>query len=160
MSPLISQNMWVSQIKHKSPGLLHVCMSNQISWGKINFWAILFFSLEFSPFPKSLKEQYPVTVHVPNTDFLTECHEFKRCEQSKRALKNLFALRLAEFEAYPKTSQNYRSIIYCTIKFWFGWDQELLALLSLPLAEGPREGKYSNASWGLISPSQLPYKLR
>jgi len=28
-----------------------------------------------------LKDQYPVTVHVPNFDFLTGCHEFKRCEK-------------------------------------------------------------------------------
>ena len=28
---------------------------------------------------RSLKEQYHVTVHVPNFDFLTGCREFKRC---------------------------------------------------------------------------------
>ena len=27
-----------------------------------------------------LKEQYPVTVHEPNLDFLTGCRKFKRCK--------------------------------------------------------------------------------
>ena len=42
-----------------------------------------------------LKEQYPVTVHAPNFDFRTGCREIKRCEESKRTLKNPFASRLA-----------------------------------------------------------------
>ena len=29
----------------------------------------------------ALKDQYPVTAHVPNFDFLTGCREFKRCEK-------------------------------------------------------------------------------
>ena len=39
---------------------------------------------------KGLKEQYPVTAHAPNFDFWTGCREIKRCEESKRTLKNPF----------------------------------------------------------------------
>ena len=41
-----------------------------------------------------LKEQYPVTAHAPDFDFWTGCREIKRCEESKRTLKNPFASRL------------------------------------------------------------------
>ena len=44
-----------------------------------------------------LKARYPVTAHTPNFDFRTGCHEIKRCEESKRTLKNPFASRFAEF---------------------------------------------------------------
>ena len=47
-------------------------------------------------------EQYPVTAHVPNFDFLTRCHEFERWEESKRTLKNPFASRFAEFDTTLK----------------------------------------------------------
>ena len=41
--------------------------------------------------------------------------DIKRCEESKRTLKNPFASRLAEFmQYYTKTSQDYRSMIYCS----------------------------------------------
>ena len=49
-----------------------------------------------------LKEQYPVTEHAPNFDFWTGCREIKRCEASKRTLKNPFASRFAEFNATQK----------------------------------------------------------
>ena len=51
---------------------------------------------------RNLKEQYPVTAHVPNFEFLTGCREFKRHEESKRTLKNPFASRLAEFDTTLK----------------------------------------------------------
>ena len=50
----------------------------------------------------NLKEQYPVTVHAPNFDFGIGCSEIKRCEESKRTLKNPFATRLAEFDTALK----------------------------------------------------------
>ena len=53
-----------------------------------------------------IKEQYPVTAHVPNLDFRTECREFKRCEESQRTLKNPFASRFAEFD----TTQNFSEL--------------------------------------------------
>ena len=49
-----------------------------------------------------LKEQYPVTAHAPNFDFWTGCREIKRCEESKRTLKNLFASRLVKFNTTLK----------------------------------------------------------
>ena len=49
-----------------------------------------------------LKEQYPVTAHAPDFDFWTGCPEIKRCEESKRTLKNPLASRLAEFETTLK----------------------------------------------------------
>ena len=49
-----------------------------------------------------LKEQYPITAHAPNFDFWTGCREIKRCEESKRTLKNPFALRLVEFNTTLK----------------------------------------------------------
>ena len=50
----------------------------------------------------NLKEQYPVTAHAPNFDFWTGCREIKRCEESKKTLKNPFAKRLAEFDTALK----------------------------------------------------------
>ena len=49
-----------------------------------------------------LKEQYPVTAHAPNFEFWTGCREIKRCEESKRILKNPFASRLAGFNTTLK----------------------------------------------------------
>ena len=49
-----------------------------------------------------LKEQYLVTAHAPNFDFWTGCREIKRCEESKRTLKNPFASRLAKFNTTIK----------------------------------------------------------
>ena len=49
-----------------------------------------------------LKEQYPVTAHAPNLDFWTGCREIKRCEESKRTLKNPFASRLTGFNTTLK----------------------------------------------------------
>ena len=51
---------------------------------------------------KDLKEHYPVTAYAPNFDFRTGCREIKRCEESKRTLKNPFASRLAEFNTTLK----------------------------------------------------------
>ena len=53
-------------------------------------------------FFSDLKEQYPVTAHAPNFDFWTGCREIKRCEESKRILKNPFASRLAGFNTTLK----------------------------------------------------------
>ena len=96
------------------------------------------------PLPKQLnglKEQYPVTAHVPNFDFLTGCCEFKWCEESKRT--------------YTKTSQHYRSRINfsCQVLIW--QNRDFLVLPSLPLAGGWKEGKHFNASRRLISPASF-----
>ena len=57
-----------------------------------------------------LKEQYPVTAHAPNFDFWTGCREIERCEESKGTLKN----SLGRVQHYTKTSQDYRSMMYCS----------------------------------------------
>ena len=51
------------------------------------------------------KEQHPVTAHARNFDFWTGCREIseiKRCDESKRTLKNPFASLLAEFNTTLK----------------------------------------------------------
>ena len=60
-------------------------------------------------------------------------------------------IALGGAQYYTKTSQDYRSMIYCSIKFRFGRNRDFLALLLLPLAEGPKEGKRFDADWRLIS---------
>ena len=92
-----------------------------------------------------LKEQYPVTAHAPNFDFWTGCREIKRCEESKRTLKNPFASRLVEFDTTLKllriTDQRY----IVPVEFRFGRNRDFLELLSLPLTGGPKDGKRFDA---------------
>ena len=68
----------------------------------------------------NLKEQYPVTAHAPNFDFRTGCREIKRCEESKRTLKNPFASRLAEFNTTPKLLRITDQWYIVLVKFRFG----------------------------------------
>ena len=49
-----------------------------------------------------LKEKYPDSAQAQNFDFCSSCCEIKRCEESKRTLKNQFASRLAEFDTTLK----------------------------------------------------------
>ena len=94
-----------------------------------------------------LKEQYPVTAHVPNLDFRTECREFKRCEESQRTLKNPFASRFAEFDTTRNFSElQINDIVFPLTGVQFGQNRDFLAFLSLPLAGGTREGKRFNSS--------------
>ena len=99
----------------------------------------------------SLKEQYPVTAHAPNFYFWTGCPEIKRCEESKRALKNPFASRLAEFNTTLKLLRITDQWYIVPVKFQFGRNLDFLALLLLPLAGGPKDGKRFDADWRLIS---------
>ena len=80
---------------------------------------------------------------------------FKRCEQSKRTLKNPFALRLAEFDTTLKVLRIADQRYIVSGKFRFGRNRDFLASLSLPLAGGPRKGKRFNASLRLISPANF-----
>ena len=98
-----------------------------------------------------LKEQYPVTAHAPNFDFWTGCREIKRCEESKRTLKNPFASRLAEFNTTLKLLRITDQWYIVPVKFRFGQNLDFLALLLLPLAGGPKDGKRFDADWRLIS---------
>ena len=81
--------------------------------------------------------------------------EIKRCEESKRTLKNQFASRLAEFDTTLKLLRITDQWYIVPLKFRFGRNRDFLALLSLPLAGGPREGKRFNASWWLMSPASF-----
>ena len=67
-----------------------------------------------------LKEQYTVAAHAPNFDFSTGCGEIKRCEESKRTLKNLFASRLAEFDTALKLLRLQINDILFPLSFDFG----------------------------------------
>ena len=52
-----------------------------------------------------VRNSAPVTAHAPNFDFWTGCREIseiKRCDESKRTLKNPFASLLAEFNTTLK----------------------------------------------------------
>ena len=98
-----------------------------------------------------LKEQYPVTVHAPNFDFWTGCREIKRCEASKRTPKNPFATRLAEFNTTLKLLRITDQWYVVLVKFRCGRNRDFSALLLLPLAGGPKDGKRFDADWRLIS---------
>ena len=106
----------------------------------------------FWTFPSvHLKEQYPVTAHAPNFDFWTGCREIKRCEETKRTLKNPFASRLAEFDTTLKLLRITDQWYIVPVEFRFGRNRDFLALLLLPLAGGPKDGKRFYANWRLIS---------
>ena len=81
--------------------------------------------------------------------------KFKRCEQSKRTLKNPFALRLAEFDTTLKVLRIADQWYIVSVKFRSERNRDFLALLSLLLAGGPRKGKRFNASLRLISPTSF-----
>ena len=92
-----------------------------------------------------------ITAHAPNFDFRTGYREIKRCEESRRTLKNPFASRLAKFSTTLKLLRITVQWYIVPVKFRFGRNQEFLALLLLPLAGGPKDGKRFNADWRLIS---------
>ena len=79
--------------------------------------------------------------------------KLKRCEDSKRTLKNPSASRLAEFDTTLKVFRIADQWYIISGKFRFGRNRDFLALLSLLLAGGPRKGKRLNASLRLISPA-------
>ena len=68
----------------------------------------------------TLKEQYPVTAHAPNFDFWAGCREIKRCEESKRTLKNSFASRMAEFDTTLKLHGITDQLYIVTLSFDLG----------------------------------------
>ena len=59
-------------------------------------------------------------MHAPNIDFWTGCREIKRCEESKRTLKNPFALRLVEFNTTLKFLRITDQWYIVPVDFWFG----------------------------------------
>ena len=81
--------------------------------------------------------------------------KFKRCEESKRTLKNPSASRLAEFDTTVKVFRIADQWYIISGKFRFGRNRDFPALLSMLLAAGPRKGKLFNASLRLISPASF-----
>ena len=75
-----------------------------------------------------LKEQYPVIAHAPTYDVWTGCRETKRCEESKRTLKNPFVSRLAEFNTILKLLRITDQWYIVPVKFRFGRNLDFLAL--------------------------------
>ena len=108
-------------------------------------------AVEFSLDNAELKEQYTVTAHAPNFDFWTGCREIKRCEESKRSLKNPFVSRLTEFSTTLKLFRITYQWYIVPVKFRFGRNRDFLVLLLLPLAGGPKHGKRFDADRKLIS---------
>ena len=92
-----------------------------------------------------LKEQYPITAHAPNFDFWTGCREIKRCEESKRTLKNAFASRLAGLNTTLKLLRITDQLYIVPVKSRFGQNLDILALLLLSLAGGPKDWKHFDA---------------
>ena len=70
---------------------------------------------------------------------------------SERTLKNPFASRLAEFNITLKLRRITDQWYIVPVKFRFGRNLDFLALLLLPLAGGPKDGKRFDADWRLIS---------
>ena len=90
-----------------------------------------------------LKEQYPVTAHAPNFDFWTGCREIKRCEESKKILKNPFASHLAEFNTTLKLLRIIDQWYIVPVKFRF---RQNLDFLALPKG-GPKDWKHFDADF-------------
>ena len=88
--------------------------------------------------------------HAPNFDFWTGCGEIKRCEKSKRTLKNPFASRLVEFDTTLKLLRITDQWYIVPVEFRFGRNRDFLALLLLQLVGGPKDGKRFYADWRLI----------
>ena len=95
--------------------------------------------------------QYPVTAQAPNFDLQTGRCKIKRCEESKKTLKNSFASHLAEFNTTLKLLRITDQWYIVPVKFWFGRNQDFLVLLLLPLAGGPKDRKHFGTDWRLIS---------
>ena len=83
-----TKNCTASRLKVWTSLLYPFAMCLLDFWSRINELLLIF---------ERLKEEYPVTAHAPNFDFWTGCRKIKRCEESKRILKNPFASRLAGF---------------------------------------------------------------
>ena len=91
-----------------------------------------------------------MTAHAPNFDFWTGCREIKRCEESRRTLKNPFASRLAEFSLTLKLLRITDQWCNVPVKFWFGRNRDFLALLLL-LLENQKMGSVLMPIEDLIS---------
>ena len=108
----------------------------------------------------NLKEQYPVTAHAPNFDFWTGCREIKRCEESRRTLKNPFATRLAVFDTALKPL-SITDRWYILLRLSLIWTKSGFFVVTF-IAVG-RRTKSWEALWCRLKAyffCQLPYKPR
>ena len=106
-----------------------------------------------------LKELYPVTVHAPNFDFWTACGEIKRCEESRRTLKNPFASRLTEFSTTLKLLRITDQWYNVPVKFRFGRNRDFFGVTFISVG---RRTKRWEAFWCRLKTyffCQFPYKL-
>ena len=93
---------------------------------------------------KELKEHYPVTAHAPNFDFRTGCREIKRCEESKRTLKNPFASRFAEFNTTLKLLRITDQWYIVPVKLRFGRNLDFFGVTFIAVG---RRSKWLEALW-------------
>ena len=77
--------------------------------------------------------------------------KIKRCEESKRTLKNPFASHFAQFNTTLKRLRIRDQWYIVLIKFQFGRNRDFLAVLLLLLAGGPKDGTPFGADSRLIS---------
>ena len=115
--------------------------------GKVN---LIFYKLNLFPIflvDKVKKKNRKIVICRIIKIFFT----IKRCEESKRTLKNPFASRFAVFNTTLKrlriTDQWYNVLV----KFRFGRNRDFLVVLKLSLAGGPKDGKRFDADWRPIS---------
>ena len=97
-------------------------------------------------------------MYQPSIDFLTgcTCHEFKRCEESKRTLNNPFASRFAEFDTTLKCLR---------INIWFPLSFELrkIGIFGVTFADadlqirGERSQKRKGKNKGALPSGPLPW---
>ena len=107
-----------------------------------------------------LKEQYPVTAHAPNFDFWTWCREIKRCEESKRTLKNPFASRLAEFDTTLKLLRITDQWYIVPVESRFGQTRDFLGLLFIAVGRRTKRWEALVRRLKAYFFCQLPYKLK
>ena len=82
--------------------------------------------------------------------FWTGCPEIKRCEDSKRILKNHFASRLAELDTTPKLLRITDQWYIVPVEFRLWRNRDFFGVTLLPLAGGPKDRKPFDADWRLF----------
>ena len=106
-------------------------------------------ALQLQNWPNALKEQYPVTAHAPNFDFWTGCRKIKRCEESRRTLKNPFASRLAEFSTTLKLLRITDQRCNVPVEFRFGRSRDFFGVTFIAVGRRTKDEKSFDADWRL-----------
>ena len=102
----------------------------------------------FKPAPFSQRNSIPLLCMHQTLIF---GQKSKRCEESKRTLKNPFSSCLAEFDTTLKLLRITDQWYIVPVEFWFGRNWDFMALLLLPLARGLKVRKCFYPDWRLIS---------